>query len=220
MRLYTCVLSVNAGRVSEAGATSELCTVPGACSSNCSSSQAPATQRPRVVAQSTAFTVPLNDDDDAGGLRLHDSLGRFLPIALQQRSRAVTRRRDVTNPAPSATVTLETTEDADDDTPTDNDHVTRRECRGDSANNDHSALSTTTGADVNDQTTRDNDVTVDKDDVVSEAGTYTVDSGDDEHRRARRDIDDTVRVSSTSASASGMSRLLQEDHQSARVNIL
>jgi len=146
-----CVTSVNAGQVlAEAGASCGSCTVAAVVSSNSSSSstdvsqrqsvqcQVPVTSSTGVVAQSTAFTVPLDDDDD-NSFQLHDSLDSYLPTALQRR-----RRRDVIRRrAPAVTVA---TTNASVATPTDNGHVTREHRPRDSAsNNENCVLTTTTG---------------------------------------------------------------------------
>ena len=167
-------------------------TVPDVSSSSSCTSQsrccaevkgrAPPAGRVVVTAKSTAFTVSLNDNNN-NNIQLHDRLGRFLPAALQLRSRAAARARD--HPASSAAVTLATT-DASDVTAS---HVTR--------DDDNSASTTTTCADDNNHGTRDEaagDVTGDKDDVTSEAGTYTVESTDSDTVRTA-DIGDTFGIS-------------------------
>ena len=146
--MCVCVTSVNAGQVlAEAGASCGSCTVAAVVSSNSSSSstdvsqrqsvqcQVPVTSSTGVVAQSTAFTVPLDDNS----FQLHDSLDSYLPTALQRR-----RRRDVIRRrAPAVTVA---TTDASVATPTDNGHVTReRRPRDSASNNENCVLTTTTG---------------------------------------------------------------------------
>jgi len=149
--------------------------------------------RPSAMTLSTAFTVSLVDNDNT--LQLHDNLGRFLPSTLQLSSRTVARRHDVTT-------------DANDVTP-DNNHGSyeRRRVSANNINNNSSVTTTTCVYDDNHATTTDeqhNDVT---DDVTSEAGTYTVDEGDeDDVRRARTYIDHAFNV--TSSQPSGTNKYL------------
>ena len=146
--------------------------------------------RPRDVTPSTAFTVSLNDDDDRG-LQLHDDVGRFLPAALQQRSRTVSRRgRD----APSAAVAMETNNN-------NNSHVTVVTCerRRDSAHAMKTAATTTTADDATTKDEEDDDVTKVRGDVTSDAGRYSVDV---------EDIQRTTTTTATSGSDDPSSRVI------------
>ena len=150
--------------------------------------------RPRDVTPSTAFTVSLNDDDDRG-LQLHDDVGRFLPAALQQRSRTVSRRgRD----APSAAVAMETNNNNNNNN---NSHVTVVTCerRRDSAHAMKTAATTTTADDATTKDEEDDDVTKVRGDVTSDAGRYSVDV---------EDIQRTTTTTATSGSDDPSSRVI------------
>jgi len=182
--------SVSAEQSATAGASGGTVALnPSTSQTHCDVS---AMTRPSAMTLSTAFIVSLVDNDNT--LQLHDNLGRFLPATLQLSSRAVARRHDVTT-------------DANDVTP-DNNHVSYERRRISANNNNNSSVTTTTCVyDDNHATTTDeqhNDVT---DDVTSEAGTYTVNEGDeDDVRRARTCINHAFNV--TSSQPSGTKKYL------------
>lgn len=186
----------SAEQVAAASASSERSTCASSCSSSISQSQCPVSQLTpgNGVTLATAFTVSLIDDDKTQSLQLHDNLGRFLPAALQLRSRTITRRQDVADRSPSAAAAMETT-DAIDVRPSD--HVTCERRRASANNNSSTTSIDDTNYDATTTDEQDSDSTNDNNEVTSEACTYTVDSADNEDvdiQRARTGIDDTFGV--------------------------